>query len=422
MGPAACERPAVAVPGIGQAAAAPIAKRAKARQFATPSNAAWRSRDSEALMTRAVITGTGLYTPPHSITNDELVASFNAYVAAHNRRNAEAIARGELAALEESSSAFVVKASGIERRYVVDREGILDPERMCPRIPERPDDALSVQAEMGVAAARQALERGGLAASEVDAVFVACSNMQRAYPAMAIEIQDALGCQGYGYDLNVACSSATFGILAATGALAAGSARAALVVSPEICTGHLNFRDRDSHFIFGDACTAVLVEAAGRRPQARGFEILGTKAVTRFSSNIRNNAGFLNRCDEAGLGRADKLFFQNGRQVFKDVCPMVADVIAQHLRELGCEPEQVKRFWLHQANLAMNEFITRKVLGREASREQTPVILDEYANTSSAGSIIAFHNHSGDFQPGELGVICSFGAGYSIGSVVVRRI
>jgi beta-ketodecanoyl-[acyl-carrier-protein] synthase len=78
--------------------------------------------------------------------------------------------------------------------------------------------------------------------------------------------------------------------------------------------------------------------------------------------------------------------------------------------------------WLHQANIGMNQLIAKRVLGHAATDEESPTILDEYANTSSAGSIIAFHKHSGDFQTGDIGVICSFGAGYSIGSVILRRI
>ena len=77
--------------------------------------------------------------------------------------------------------------------------------------------------------------------------------------------------------------------------------------------------------------------------------------------------------------------------------------------------------WLHQANLNMNQLIARKVLGRDATEDEAPVILDEYANTSSAGSVIAFHKFSDDLAPGALGMLCSFGAGYSIGSVILEK-
>ena len=372
-------------------------------------------------MIKAVISGTGLYTPPATISNDELVEAFNAFVELHNARHADEIARGDMEALQPSSSAFIEKASGIKSRHVIDREGILDPERMCPRIPERSNDEPSVQCDMSVAACKEAMQQAGKTAADVDAVIVACSNLQRPYPAVSVEVQEALGIDGFAYDMNVACSSATFGLQAAVNAVENGTARAVLVVNPEICSGHLNFRDRDSHFIFGDACTAILVERDSDVAPGQGFDILGTRLKTKFSNNIRNNFGFLNRGDEDGIGQPDKLFVQQGRKVFKEVSPMVAETIQGHLDSLSLSPSDLTRLWLHQANLNMNQLIARRVLGRDASLEEAPVILDEYANTSSAGSIIAFHKFNDDLESGALGVICSFGAGYSIGSVVVRR-
>ncbi|MCY1219715.1 Beta-ketodecanoyl-[acyl-carrier-protein] synthase [compost metagenome] len=372
-------------------------------------------------MHNVVISGTGLYTPPNSISNEELVASFNAYVQAFNAENADAILRGEIEPLAESSVAFIEKASGIKSRFVVDKDGILDPERMVPRIPERSNDEWGILCEMAVAAARQALERAGRTPADIDGVIVACSNLQRAYPAVAIEVQAALGINGFGYDMNVACSSATFGIQAATNAVQTGQARAILLVNPEICTGHLNFRDRDSHFIFGDAATAVIIERADQATSRHQFEVVGTKLLTQFSNNIRNNFGFLNRAAEEGVGARDKLFVQEGRKVFKEVCPMVAELIATHLEESKLNVADVKRFWLHQANLNMNLLIARKLLGRDAEPDEAPVILDTYANTSSAGSVIAFHKHQDDLPSGALGVLSSFGAGYSIGSVILRK-
>ncbi|MDN7139268.1 beta-ketoacyl-ACP synthase III [Pseudomonas sp. JQ170] len=372
-------------------------------------------------MHNVVISGTGLYTPANSISNEELVESFNAYVQQFNADNAQAIERGEVQALAESSAGFIEKASGIKSRFVMDKAGILDPQRMAPRLPERSNDEPSILCQMAVAAAEQALERAGRTAADVDAVIVACSNLQRPYPAIAIEVQQALGINGFGFDMNVACSSATFGIQTACNSVQLGQARAVLVISPEICTGHLNFRDRDSHFIFGDAATAVLVERADLATSAHQFDIVSTKLLTQFSNNIRNNFGFLNRAAEEGIGAPDKLFVQEGRKVFREVCPMVAELIGQHLAENNLNVSDVKRFWLHQANLSMNHLIVKKLLGRDALEEEAPVILDTYANTSSAGSVIALHKHQDDLPKGSLGVLSSFGAGYSIGSVILRK-
>ncbi|MFB4367790.1 MULTISPECIES: beta-ketoacyl-ACP synthase III [unclassified Pseudomonas] len=373
-------------------------------------------------MHNVVISGTGLYTPANSISNDELVASFNAYVQQFNADNAAAIERGEIEALNESNSAFIEKASGIKSRFVIDKQGILDPQRMVPFIPERDNEQWGILCEMSVAAAKEALARAGKTAADIDGVIVACSNLQRAYPAVAIEVQAALGIQGFGFDMNVACSSATFGIQAAANSIQLGQARAILMVNPEICTGHLNFRDRDSHFIFGDAATAVVLERADLATSEHQFDVVGTKLLTQFSNNIRNNFGFLNRAAEEGAQTSrDKLFVQEGRKVFKEVCPMVAELIAAHLQENGLNVADVKRFWLHQANLNMNQLIARKLLGRDPEAHEAPVILDTYANTSSAGSVIALHKNQDDLPAGSLGVLSSFGAGYSIGSVILRK-
>lgn len=372
-------------------------------------------------MNQAVISGTGLYTPSQAISNDELVLAFNEFVNDFNTQHSAEIEAGAVTALAESNSAFIEKASGIKSRFVMDKAGILDPKRMKPYLAERSNDEPSIQCEMAVVAAKQALEQAGKTVADVNAVIVACSNLQRAYPAVAVEVQTALGINGFAYDMNVACSSATFGLQAAVNAIQTGSASCVLVINPEICTGHLNFKDRDSHFIFGDACTAIVVENAATATSDQQFKVLGTKLQTVFSNNIRNNAGFLNHCDEEGLNKPDKLFIQNGRKVFKEVCPMVAKQISEHIAELGIEAEQLTRMWLHQANLSMNQLISKRVLGREATKQEAPVILDTYANTSSAGSIIAFHLNKADIQTGQKGVICSFGAGYSIGSVVIEK-
>ena len=367
-----------------------------------------------------VISSTGLFTPEESITNEELVASFNEYVERFNAENADAIAAGETEALHPSSVEFIEKASGIKARHVMAKQPILDPETMAPRWEERSDEDLSIMAEIGVNACRQALERAGRDPADVDAVLCAASNMQRAYPAMAVEIQEALGIDGFGFDMNVACSSATFGIQTAADYVRSGSARSVLVVSPEITSGHLNWRDRDSHFIFGDVATAVLIEEQSIAP-ADHWDILGTKLKTVFSNNIRNNFGFLNRAHPETAGNADKLFVQEGRKVFKEVVPMVAQMIIDEAARLNVDPTGLRRMWLHQANAGMNRLIAHRVLGHEANEDESPTVLDTYGNTSSAGSIIAFHKHSEDLGSGDTGLICSFGAGYSAGTVFVRK-
>lgn len=371
-------------------------------------------------MFQPAITGHGVFTPPEVITNDELVIAFNAYADRWNTTRADAIAAGDIQAMDHSSSEFIVSASGIENRFVMDKSGVLDPDRMYPRLRERSDEEPGIMAEMGLAASCKALEMAGRDGKEIDLVICAASNHERAYPAIAIEVQNLLGARGFGFDMNVACSSATFGIQTASDMIRTGSVRRALVINPEICSGHLEWRDRDCHFIFGDVATAMVIERADEAQGAR-FDIHGTRCATEFSNNIRNNNGFLRRTRDQMEDRRDMQFMQNGRKVFKEVLPMVSAHILGHLESMMWSTESLKRLWLHQANKAMNDFIGRKVLGRVPDPIEQPNILQDYANTSSAGSIIAFSQNSADLEIGDRGVICSFGAGYSVGSVLVQR-
>ncbi|WP_243850665.1 beta-ketoacyl-ACP synthase III [Rhizomicrobium electricum] len=367
------------------------------------------------------ISGSGVYVPSQTINNEELVASFNTYVHRYNSEHEAEIAAGTCKALLESSSEFIVKASGIKNRYVLDKEGILDPDVMCPRIPERPDSELSVMAEMAVAAAREALATAEKKPSDIDAVICSCAVQQRAYPAMAIEVQGALGITGFAFDMSVGCASATYAVHIARGLIETGGARAVLVVNPEVLTGHANFRERDSHFLFGDACTAYIVERAETARGSNVWEIVSTKLKAQFSNNIRNNFGFLNRCAPEGIGKPDKLFVQQGRKVFKEVLPLVGHFIVDHLAENNLTASDVKRMWLHQANINMNLFLAHKVLGRDPTPDEAPNVIDQYANTSSAGAIIAFNKHSADLKSGDVGLLCTFGAGYSAGSVILKK-
>lgn len=368
-----------------------------------------------------VISGAAVWTPPHVITNDELVASYNAWATRYNEVHSAEIDAGGTEEKPLSSTEFIEKASGIRSRYAYQKDGILDIDCMRPRIQPRADDELSHQAEMALNAGRDALANAGRTAADIDMVIVSAAYTQRAYPAIAIEVQHALGIQGFGFDMLVACSAATFGLHRAYDAIAAGSARAVLIINPELTSPQVNYCDRDSHFIFGDVSTAVVMEAGETAEAEHVFEVKSTRAVTQFSNNIRSNFGYVSRAEGGDPFAEDRLFHQNGRKVFKEVCPMAADHLEQQLEVAGLEVSDVRRWWLHQANLNMNQLITKRLLGTDTSDDLAPIVLDTYANTASAGSIIAFSQHHADLASGEYGMICSFGAGYSIGSLLVQK-
>ncbi|MFK7978557.1 MAG: beta-ketoacyl-ACP synthase III [Saprospiraceae bacterium] len=369
-----------------------------------------------------VISGTGLWKPESTVTNEELVESYNAYADKYNAENEALIANGEVVAKPHSSAEFIQKASGIKSRYIYKKEGTLDINRMMPIIPARPDEALSDQAEMALHAAKKAMAAANKSAKDIDVVIVACAYTQRSYPAIAIEVQAALGIEGFGFDMLVACSAATFGIHRGYEMIKAETANCVMVINPELTSPQVNYKDRDSHFIFGDVSVATILEKAETATAKHQYEILSTKALTHFSNNIRSNFGYVLNANNGNPLAAEQYFSQQGRKVFKEVCPMAAKHIGEHIAQHNLTSDNIKRWWLHQANINMNRLICKMLLNRQPSQEDAPIVLDEFANTASAGSLIAFNLYNEDLESGDYGLICSFGAGYSIGSLVVKKI
>ncbi|WP_157015938.1 beta-ketoacyl-ACP synthase III [Mesorhizobium xinjiangense] len=373
-------------------------------------------------MKRVVISGMGVTIPEASISNEELVESFNLWVCRENLRRRE---QG-LEPLAKSSADFIVHASGIRRRHVHTPDGILDPDRMAPRIALRDDDELSVMAEFGASAARRALDDAKVDARDVDLVICAASHLQRMYPSIGIEIQQEIGAGGAAFDLSLGCSSAAGGLHAAFNLVRSGAHRRALVVTPELITPHLNFRDRQTHFIFGDAATAILIEAVedGAEPVGH-FELVDTRNWTQFSNNIRSNFSYLNRAAEDDVSRVPSegnLIKQQGNRVFKDVTVASHRFIVDFLAEHGHTPRTVRRFWLHQANGKMNALILKMAFGEVVDHDRAPMVLDELGNTAAAGAVVALQQNFKDMEPGDYGLLCTYGAGYSIGGALLRRL
>ena len=205
------------------------------------------------------IAGTGIWYPEDTISNDEIVLSFNSYVDNFNTNNKDRIDRGEIEKLEYSSTEFIEKASGIKTRHVIDKKNILDINKMMPSVVHEDESKMSIHAEVGIKAAKKAMDNAGVTPDDIDAVILGTSHAARNYPSVAIEIQNALGIDGYAYDMLVGCSSTTFAINNAVSDISSGIANTVLVINPEISTPFVNYTKRDIHFIFGDGCVATVV-------------------------------------------------------------------------------------------------------------------------------------------------------------------
>ena len=376
-------------------------------------------------MGNIVISGTGVFTPPNGLTNEELVAGYNAHVDLWNEEHKAEIAAGEMTAKEHSSCAFIEKASGIKNRNLMEASGLTEPDRMYPYLSDMAEEKLAdtpVQVKMAHEAAMKALSEAGLKGSDIDLVIISASVWERFVPSMATELQALLGAKGFAFDMAMACSSATFGMSTAHDALGSGMANKALVVTAEYLSPLMAYEDRDGHFIFGDAAIAMILEREEESTSDSAFRILDRKLFTEFSTNIKAGFGSRVLIERDRVADPEQRFTQSGRVVFKELLPKVIAHVESHLEDNDRSVEDFKRMWLHQANINMNLFASRKILGHEPSQEEAPTILDSYANTAGAGCMIAFNQHKQDFKSGDLGLICSFGASYSIGSFIVEKL
>ena len=366
------------------------------------------------------IAGTGIWYPEDVITNDEIVISFNKHVDNFNELNKDSISAGILNKLEYSSVEFIEKASGIKTRRVVDKKNILDVNRMMPSLKHEDESRLSIHAVAGIEAAKKAMMQADVTSDDIDAVILGTSHNARYYPAVAIEIQNELGIDGYAYDMLVGCSSTTFAINNAYSDIASGLAETILVVNPEISTPAVNFGKRDIHFIFGDGCVASVIKKNSSSDIS--FKIIDRKLMTQFSNNIRSDWSYLARTASDHKTSDDLIFNQNGGSVFKEVCPLVAEFISTQLEKNNIKVEEISKFWLHQANARMINLIVSKIIGSDDfDTNLAPLPIETFGNLASAGSMFAF-NLNNDLKSGEKGIICSFGAGYSVCSIIVEKI
>tara|TARA_R110000868_G_scaffold106587_3_gene292249 strand:- start:19165 stop:20280 length:1116 start_codon:yes stop_codon:yes gene_type:complete len=367
----------------------------------------------------SIIRSTGYWAPPEVISNDELVASYNAYATRFNNDNAAAIAAGQVEEVPLSSAEFITNASGIQRRHVYEKSGILDINAMTPRIAPREFEDISTQAEFAMQAVRPALEKAGRTGAEIDGVIVASSAQQRNFPGLSCEIQNLIGSDGWSFDLTMACASALYGLNLANAMIRSGQAHRILVCSPEIMTCINVHSRRDVHFIFGDAASAILVEADDGTPG--GWEVLGTHTRNKFSNHLRSDFGFINIAERVVKPDFQPGLDQDGHRVFKDVVSFAPVVARELMAQLNLEPEEISRAWLHQANNRMVDLIAKRILGRDRTEQNAPSTLEEYGNTSSSSVVMNFEMNSDDMKAGENGVMCAFGAGYGVGAAVIRK-
>jgi 3-oxoacyl-[acyl-carrier-protein] synthase III len=319
----------------------------------------------------ARITGTGSMLPPRRVSNAEL---------------AEELAGRGL----ETSDQWIVERTGIRARRFAEPQ---------------------VQAsDLGVAAARHALEAAGRQPEDVDLIIVATSTPDMVFPSTATIIQRKLGIDGCpAFDLQAVCSGFVYGLSVADAMIRAGTARCALVIGSEIFSRILDFNDRTTCVLFGDGAGAVVLEASAEpgilasrlHADGRHLDILCTPGTV---------AG--------GQVTGDPLLKMDGQAVFKLAVKVLDEVAREVLEAAGRHPEDIDWLIPHQANIRIMQGTARKL---KLPPERVVVTVDEHGNTSAASIPLALDHavRAGQIQRGQTLMLEGVGGGFTWGAVLL---
>jgi len=321
------------------------------------------------LLRRAVLTGIGSYLPAQCVSN------------------------AELALRVDTSDEWITERTGIKQRHFAALH--------------------ETAAYMGAAAARGALAQAGLAAGDVDAIILATSTPDQAFPATAVHVQAALEAKrAFAFDVAAACSGFIYALSVADAMIRVGQARNVLVIGSEVYSRILDFSDRGTCVLFGDGAGAVLLQ--GQNVRSGGPGVLSTHL------HADGSLGEILYVDGA-VGQRDKSGFlkMQGREVFRHAVTLLAAAVAEACAANHLEPKDIDWLVPHQANRRIIDGVGKK-LGIPA--ERVVVTVNRHANTSAASIplALAVAMADGRIRPGQLVLLEALGGGLTWGSALIR--
>jgi 3-oxoacyl-[acyl-carrier-protein] synthase III len=279
---------------------------------------------------------------------------------------------------------------------------------------------------MAVEAARAALARAGLAARDVDLVVVATATPERPLPATAALVAAELGTSAGGFDLNAACAGFVYGLTTVAGILSSGAASTALLIGADTMTAVIDPDDRGTAILFGDGAGAlVLVGGGAGAAAASSAAYPGLVSCDLMHDNegldllTVDAGGSAQPATEKTVASGAHYLRMDGREVFRRAVRGVTMSVERTLERAGCGPDDVALFVPHQANARIVESVLPR-LG--IPPERTLQTIDRYGNTSAASIPLSLAEvaDSDTLHPGDLVLLCGFGAGLSVGTALWR--
>lgn len=318
------------------------------------------------------ITGTGSYLPPNRLTNAQLATQL--------------AARGV-----ETSDEWIVARTGIEARHFA-----------------APDVTSS---DLGVEAARRAIEAAGLQAADIDLIIVATSTPDMVFPSVACILQHKLGIAGCpAFDLQAVCSGFVYALTVADAMIKSGAATRALVVGSEVFSRILDFSDRTTCVLFGDGAGAVVLEAS----QEPGILASDLHADGR-------HVGILCVPGHVSGGQVvgSPLLTMDGQAVFKLAVGVLENAARATLAKASLTEADIDWLIPHQANLRIMRSTAKKL---KLPLEKLIVTVDQHGNTSAASIPLALDEavRSGKVKKGDIVMLEGVGGGFTWGAVLVR--
>jgi 3-oxoacyl-[acyl-carrier-protein] synthase-3 len=318
--------------------------------------------------------GIGAYVPSRCITNDDI------------------------ATLVDTSDEWIRTRTGIRTRHVVSG-----------------DESV---ADLAIEATKQALASAGMEGSEIELIIVASSTPDTIYPAVACQVQTAIGAtRAAGFDMALACSGFVYALVVAQQFLRTGMYKTALVIGADIHSRYTNWHDRNTCILFGDgAGAAILTAEQGAEDNflASDLHLDGSKGMELTLFTQAENCPLVEPKTPV-----NDFVYMNGREVFKFAVGVVPSSIQTTCQAAGLAIADLDHVVLHQANIRIMQAMSEK-LG--IPEERLVVNLDRYGNTSAASIPIALNEAvlQGKIKPGDKLVLCGFGAGLAWGTTIFR--
>ena len=325
-------------------------------------------------LVRAKISALGTYVPPRLLTNTDLEK------------------------MVETSNEWILERTGIRQRHIADKG--------------------MATSDLAIAAAQDALRERGLAASEIEAIFLGTVTPDMAFPATACIVQDKIGAKGaWGYDISAACSGFVYALQTAVKFVESGAHKRVLAIGADVMSSIINYQDRATCVIFGDGAGAVVIEPATDENYMIDFvhEVDGSGACSLYMPG----GGSRNPASHETVDRKMHYVHQDGQAVFKYAVRKMAEASETVLRRNGFSGKDVALFVPHQAN--------RRIIMSSAERlglteDRIIINIDEYGNTTAGTIPLALESarQQGRLKKGDLVLITAVGAGYTVGAALLR--